>query len=572
MSEQWKAEQPGPETVWSDDDELYGIDERTDSYPPDGLVTLRFLKDAVRRHARLWIAVAILGLALGTAVPFVMPPASQSSAKLLLTHREGDNLETAMATDASLVTTRAVAQVAIQKLGLADTPDQLLKRYSATALTGRVLEIDAKAPTSAEATALADTIASAYLVFRNQQIAEQAAPLQADLAAAATAVKRAEAAVRAAGGDPSDASAPTTTLTARLGQARENQRYIEQQLLDQQVSAARMTSSRVLDQASPVRVSRRHTQIVATGSGLMVGLFLGIGFIVVRAMISDRLWRRQDVAQALGVPIRLSIGRPRLRRRPTIRRLRAPEPDLGPVVRHLGWTVTGEDGLAPALAVVSIDTTKDCARLVALLARSFAEHGQRVLVADLTDTGDLAARFGIKKPGTFEAPVTDADLPVNVHRPASGTGALEGLRLHEEADGDTDEEKALRAVWAAADVVLVHATLSPALGADYLRAWASRAALVATAGRSNATTLHATGEMIRLAGLHVETAVLLRADRTDDSLGQWETETEHAEQTKSTEHAKQTGQNGQNGQNEERTQVGAAGQAAAGSGFGVVAP
>ncbi|MGW6198384.1 YveK family protein [Kribbella sp. NPDC055110] len=551
MSERWKAEQPGPETVWSDDDELYGADERTESYPPDGLVTLRFLKDAVRRHAWLWILVAIVGLAGGTAVPFVMPPASESSAKLLLTHREGDNLETAMATDASLVTTRAVAQVAIQKLGLTDTPDGLLKRYSATALTERVLQIDAKAPTSAEATALADTIASSYLVFRNQQIAEQAAPLQADLAAAAAAVKRAEAAVRAAGGDPSDASAPTTTLTARLGQARETQRYIEQQLLDQQVSAARMTSSRVLDQASPIRVSRRHIQIVATGSGLMVGLFLGIGFIVVRAMLSDRLWRRQDMAQALGVPIRLSIGRLRHRRLPTLRRLRAPALDLGPVVRHLGWNVTAEDGTTPALAVVSIDTTKDGAQIVASLARSFAEHGQRVLVADLTDTGDLAAALGVKKPGTFETQVKSADLPVNVHRPASGTGAIEGLRLHEDWGGDSDDEKALQTVWAAADVVLVQATLSPALGAEYLRAWSSRVAIVATAGRSNATTLHATGEMLRLAGLEVETAVLLRADRTDDSLGQWEAETE---QKAETEHSGQSG------------------QTAAGTSFGMVAP
>ncbi|TCC05625.1 Wzz/FepE/Etk N-terminal domain-containing protein [Kribbella soli] len=559
MSEHWRAEQSGPEVVWSDD-EPYGIDERTDSYPPDGLVTLRFLKDAVRRHAWLWITIAVLGLAGGTAIPFVMPPAAESSAKLLLTHREGDNLDTAMSTDASLVTTRAVAQLAIQKLNLTDTPDELLKRYSATALTDRILQIDTKAKTSAEATALADTIATVYLVFRNQQIVEQAAPLRADLAAAAAAVKRAEAAVRAAGGDPSDTSAPTTTLTARLGQARDTQRYIEQQLLDQQVSGARMTSSRVLDQATPVLVSRRHTQIVATGSGLVVGLFLGIGFVVVRAMISDRLWRRQDVAHALGMPIRLSIGRPRLRRRRTLRRLRAPEPDLGPVVRHLGWNVTAEDGLTPALAVVSIDTTKDCARIVALLAQSFAEHGQRVLVADLTDTGDLAAMFGIRKPGTFDTEGTATDLPINVHRPASGTGALEGLRLHEDEDGDTDDEKALRAVWAAADVVLVHATLSPALGAEYLGAWAPRAALVATAGRSNATTLHATGEMIRLAGLRVVTTVLLRADRTDDSLGQWEAETEQAEQTEQAEEPERVGTAGQNG------------QAAAGSGFGAVAP
>ena len=45
-------------------------------------------------------------------------------------------------------------------------------------------------------------------------------------------------------------------------------------------------------------------------TGLIAGLFLGLGFVIVRALISDRLWKRQDIAQTLGARVRLSTGRP----------------------------------------------------------------------------------------------------------------------------------------------------------------------------------------------------------------------------------------------------------------------
>jgi capsular polysaccharide biosynthesis protein len=524
MTGQWRAEEPGTEVGWSDDDELYGTDERSEGYPPDRLVTLRFLRDAVRRHALLWIGVALIGLAAGTAVPFVAPPARESSAKLLLTHREGENPEAAMATDASLVTTRTVAELAIKRLNLTDSPDELLKRYSATAQTDRVLQIDTKAPTSAEATALAGALADVYLSFRKAQVAAQEKPLQADLTVAKGSVRRAEAALRAAGGDPNDPSAPASVQLTRLNQAKETQRYIEQQILDQQVAASRMSSSRLLDEAAPVPQSARHTQMVSSGSGLIAGLFLGIGFVIVRAMISERLWRRQDVAHALGAPVRLSVGRPRRRwLRPSIRLLRRPEPNLRPVIRHLGMTTDSDDALKPALAVVSVDNTDECALVIASLAVALAGHDRRVLVADLTDTGDLAATFGVKKPGTYEAQVKGAALPLNVYRPVSGTGALEGRHL-QDWDAGSPDDRALHAVWVASDVVLTLATLTPALGADHLRAWSSRVAVVVTAGRSTVTKLHATGEMIRLAGLRLESAVLIGSDRRDDSLGQWDDE------------------------------------------------
>jgi hypothetical protein len=62
-------------------------------------------------------------------------------------------------------------------------------------------------------------------------------------------------------------------------------------------------------------------------------------------------------------------------------------------------------------------------------------------------------------------------------------------------------------------------TLDPALGGEHLATWASDVVVVVTAGESSATRVGAIGEMIRLAGAHSVSAVVIGADKTDESLG-----------------------------------------------------
>ena len=61
--------------------------------------------------------------------------------------------------------------------------------------------------------------------------------------------------------------------------------------------------------------------------------------------------------------------------------------------------------------------------------------------------------------------------------------------------------------------------LDPALGGDWLTTWASDVVVTVTAGQSSATRILAVGDMVRLADLKTATAVLVRADRTDETLG-----------------------------------------------------
>lgn len=514
---------------WDDDDDLFA-DERSTAFPPDTLVTLRFLRDAVRRHVRIWVVLAFVGLSLGLAMPTLLPAASTSSARLLLTHRDGDDPARAMATDVSLVTTHTVAQRVIERLKLPETPDDLLKQYSAVALTDRVLEIKVGAETSEQATELATVLAQTYLTFRREQIAQQEVPLQRELTAAKSAVADAEDAVRSAGDDPRASELPKTPEGTKLGTARERLQYIQQQLNDQEVSASRMNSSRMLDEAAPVPVSAKRTLAISLGSGLMAGLFIGLGFVIVRALLSDRLWKRQDIAQALGARVRLSIGRPpRWLWWPYPKNLRQSQrhhPEVRLMVQHLDQRIYWGKMPTPALAVVAVDDVQACALAVASLAVSVAEEGKHVLVADLTGTGLLAATLGVKTLGTKESRFSEPYKRLDVYLPDPDGGPAEGcyLRLGDNNRPGSSGDIQLDASWDVADLVLTLATLTPTLGADHLATWAARAAVVVTAGRSTATKVHATAEMLRLAGLQIDTAVVLRADRTDEGVGVAEAE------------------------------------------------
>jgi len=178
------------------------------------------------------------------------------------------------------------------------------------------------------------------------------------------------------------------------------------------------------------------------------------------------------------------------------------------------------------MAVVSVDDVKTCALVVASLAVALAEDGKHVLVADLTESGRLAAMLGVKSPGTHESRFSAPGQRVDVHRPDQTRGPAQGCYLHlsdsnrPSSSGDIQLDSA----WEVADVVLTLTTLTPELGADHLATWASNATVVVTAGESTTTKIQATGEMLRLAGLEISSAVVLRPDRTDEGVGVTEAE------------------------------------------------
>lgn len=531
MSNQPYTEPVVSDPAWADDDGLFD-DQPTNAHPPDALITLRFLRDAIRRHVRIWVLVALIGFLGGLASTVVVPSPSQSSTRLLVTHRDGEDPTKAMATDVSLATTHTVAQRVIDLLKLPISQDDLLKEYTVVAETDRVLQITAAGKTADDSTKLASVIAQVFLVYRKEQIALQNAPLQRDLTQAQNDLAVAEQAVRATGDDPSasELKHPNSPEGVRLGAARDQMVYVRQQLTDATVEALRMNSSRILDVAAPVPVSLKRTLVINAGTGLIAGLFVGLAFVIVRALISDRLWKRQDISQALGARIRLSSPRPsRLQLLPRPRYLRPSQrkaPEVQLMMQHLDQRIFWGEHPTPAMTVVSVDDVNTCSLVVASLAVALAEDGKHVLVADLTESGRLAGMLGVRTPGTHESRFSGPGQRIDVHRPDQTGGPAQGCYLHlsDSNRPSSSGDISLDSSWEVADVVLSLTTLTPELGADHLATWASNAVVVVTAGQSTTTKIQATGEMLRLAGLEINSAVVLRPDRTDEGVGVTETE------------------------------------------------
>lgn len=510
----WEGSDLGADLEWTDEEPESRTAKWSRDDPPDGLVTLRFLWNAMCRQARLWFAIALIGLIGGALVPVVLPAPSLASTRLLLTHAKGDDPAEAMETDASLVTTRTVAQRVIDKLGLRLTPDKLLEHYSTDKLTDRVLEIDASATTDARATRLANTIANTFLQFRMEQINAEQEPIKKDIHRAKQKVEKLHSKIPLEqlleDTDPSN----DTGKLAKLDRAQTSLTELRGTADDMRIDASLMSNSRVLDTAAIVPHPYLKALVIDAITGLAGGLAIGLGLVVVSAVLSDRVRTRRDIARALGARVTLStVGQRRRARRPLqalLGRKRLRDEDVWVAAHHLYTRVRWSEA-KPTLAVIDIDSIEATVSITASLAATLAENGYRALLVDLT--GVLATRLGATEPGAMEVSVGADGSTVVVYRPQTYMSAPEGPLLTWGGDD------VLLTEWSDADLVLTLAAPSPALGSDHLRTWAADAGAVVTAGRSTATKIHSVAEMIRTAGLRLEPVIVLGADKTDETIG-----------------------------------------------------
>jgi hypothetical protein len=74
-----------------------------------------------------------------------------------------------------------------------------------------------------------------------------------------------------------------------------------------------------------------------------------------------------------------------------------------------------------------------------------------------------------------------------------------------------------------ADAVLLLATADSALGVEHLQKWLADAVVVLRAGKVSDVSIEATGQMLRDARVPLVSAILLGADKTDETFGTIET-------------------------------------------------
>lgn len=460
----------------------------------DAFVDVPALLTALRRRRGLLATTFVLGLVATMGLSLAFPGSSSARATVLVGHPQGADASRSVLTDISLAGTRALAEAAATRLGGDVTADALLDSLAAEAASSEVIHLTVSGPTSAEAVRRAQVVAESFLTFRRDQVEGQW------LEVAGTLAGRREEVIQELSeiGDQLQAQAGAVAEDdfESLGvlQFRQAALSSELSILNQQIErgeldvAAVVAKSRIVDPASATDNSS--SPLLNLAAGLVGGLCLGGGWIVFREITDTRVRRREDITQALGAPVTLSIERAHgWMPAPIRRRSHVPKDhELARIVAHLNRTLdrTGDR----ALAVVPIGE-EALAVTVAALAAQLRENGRSTLLVDFTDDDAVAHRLG----------VTSEQI-------AGAGGEVRPRCVAVPPDVDIRRVR-----------VLVLAPVDPDVDATRLASWTSTAVVVIAAGRSTPLALRSTATLLRAAGIDLDSAVVVDADPTDESVG-----------------------------------------------------
>jgi capsular polysaccharide biosynthesis protein len=490
-------------------------------------IDIRDLLIALKRRHRVLLALGAVGMATGIGLSLLQPPQFSATTTLLLSHPSGVDPAHSIQTDADLLEARGVARAAVKSLGLHESPDALLLHYSGAVVSDDLLAIRASAGSQADATRMTNTIAREYLAFRKQVYERQLkvtiaalesrkASLETELASLTASIGAAQGA-NSGGSTTGGASPLADQLVTRSADVSADLAFVRSAILNAtDATTQRISGSGIVDPANAVESSRLKGLVRNAATGLAGGLFLGVGLVVFLAAISDRAWRRADVASALQAPVAQSIRSMKIPGPTPLTRLRtnleAPSGELEQVARYLRSSIELESGREASLAVVSVDSVQASALIVGALALDLAREGAQVLLVDFSAESALSELLNCN-PGAPAAAVIDPSPgTIRIVDPRAASAVARG--------GSVDAAPPAGLMHPSPGVVLVLAELDPAFGAQRLRSWTSGAVVVVTAARSAVGTLVSTAEMLRAAAIEVRSAVLVGADRYDDTFGQ----------------------------------------------------
>jgi len=510
-------------------DDTAVVEDRSADFEPS-LVSLGFLTAALRRSALLWCLVAVAGLLLGSSAYLATRDPYQASTTLLLTLDPSQNVTAEAADDEyqadnqAMTQSRTVAGLALRKLGLRESVSSFLSSYSATSVSDRVLVITDSAASSDQAVLRANAIAAAFLQFRAGEVLEDErltlASFNQQILQARQDISSLGAQISALSANPASAtqqsqlnslqaerSQETSTLDGLNGAEFSYETGTEPEI------AAEVKGDVVLDTAVALPYSQLKHLFLYGLIGLLVGLVLGLVVALLRALVSDRLRQRGDVSQALGAPVKLSVGRVRLNGRPGLAGVG--HPDVQRIAAYLDRAVPTNPRRAAALAVVPVGDPRVAALSLVSLALARAQQGEQVVLADLVAGAPAARLLGIDEPGVRLASGYENRLIIAV---PAGHDVLPPIGPRAKTPGSAFTD-AVAPACARASLLLTLDTLDASLGGDHLATWATDAVAVVTAGRSSWTAISAVGEMIRLSGTRLASAVLIGTDDSDESVG-----------------------------------------------------
>ena len=274
-------------------------------------MSLGFIKVAIRRSARFLFVMAAVGLLGGFGYYVKSPPSYQASASVLLTLSPYENNLTAPADNQAIAETSAVAELAVQKLGLQESASKFLNTYTAASVTDRLLTITASAPSPSQAVLYASAVGNAFLKFRADQLQGQNNLVLQSLEVQVNQAKQRVNSINAQLSQlPSQPTSPTqesqisklrveqTSATAALSNLQAavtgNQTTTGAQL------TAALDNSQVLS-VTPLPYSKKKKLITYGAIGLVGGLALGL------TIVSCGPWCPIDYADGMTSPMRSTL-------------------------------------------------------------------------------------------------------------------------------------------------------------------------------------------------------------------------------------------------------------------------
>lgn len=478
----------------------------SESQPPivlvGRLVSLRYVLGALRRRRKVWLSLAALGLLVGLAFHVVVPRSYSAHATLYLAQAPGSDPTVGMANDVALLETIGVGQRAADLLGERSlNPTALLGKAPGTIESDNVLVLNVAGPNKAEAVRRANALAAAFLEFRAQRIQQQTDSANKALNEQIDALQQQISQLTTTINATPAGSNQLSTLQGEQASDTSELSTLEQTVQQNQVASVGVTTgSRVVTPGTLAQSSTVKLFGLDGLAGLIAGLLIGVVYVAVQAVLSDKLRRRDEVASLLGAPVELSLKPVKVPRRHQERWIRQstlePQGEVSALAGYMRRRGVRQEG-RKTLLVVAMDDIAVPAAALAVLTKRLTDEGESVLVADLTDEGLLSR--------SMEPLLIDRSGSLQVFTPP-----------------EDDMNEIVEPPWVAttdgASTVLVLTRVDPSRGAWHLN-WAKQALVTVTAGRSSATAVNSTAILLRAAGITIRSGILTGADENDESVG-----------------------------------------------------
>jgi tyrosine-protein kinase len=363
------------------------------------IVDLRDYTRAIWSRRGLVAAVTFLIAAAVLMWTLLQSPTYSAQAKVLVLPAQDPSLQettvppsqltAAMATEAELVRSQAVASRAAAALGLEGSTDALVKGLRITSVTDtNILNIGYSSRDPATAARAANAFARAYIDVRTEgrvdRIRQALAPVTAELAETKDKISRLEAKIRAKPGKEPLLESKRSDLRSKLP-------ILEGRVLELQSAASVNRAGELVSAASPPRSPSSPNFVFNLAAGLVGGFVLGCLIALIRNAGDTRIRSRQELGLRVGAPVLAVIPRVdgwlRFSRPPIT--VTASEPRSPVSEAYGGLAATLRHGGAPTkprvVTVTSARPGEGKSATAANLAVAMAQIGEAVVVV----SGDL---------------------------------------------------------------------------------------------------------------------------------------------------------------------------------------